>query len=65
MPDPCSHGGTNGLAAWCGAGAQGHIWHQGFVSGELKAELFRDVPDALAEWRNAGKHSGAGPQAHA
>lgn len=33
---------------------QGHIWHQGFASGELKAELFRDVPDALAEWRNAG-----------
>ena len=33
---------------------QGHIWHSGFASGALKAELFRDVPDALAEWRRMG-----------
>lgn len=33
---------------------QGHIWRQGFLRGELKGELFRDVPDALAEWRRLG-----------
>ena len=33
---------------------QGHIWREGFASGELRAELFRDVPDALARWRNQG-----------
>jgi len=33
---------------------QGHIWREGFASGKLVAQLFRDVPDALAEWRNAG-----------
>lgn len=33
---------------------QGHIWHQGFAKGELKAELYRDVPDALCEWARAG-----------
>ena len=30
---------------------QGHIWRHGFANGELKAELFRDVPDALVTWR--------------
>lgn len=34
--------------------AQGHIWHEGFVCGELKGELFRDVPDSLVRWRAAG-----------
>lgn len=33
---------------------QGHIWRSGFRSGQLVAPLFRDVPDALAEWRNLG-----------
>ncbi|PNW88149.1 hypothetical protein CHLRE_01g016528v5 [Chlamydomonas reinhardtii] len=33
---------------------QGHIWRSGFSSGALQAELFRDVPDALVEWRSAG-----------
>lgn len=32
---------------------QGHIWAGGFARGELKGELFRDVPDALAQWRSA------------
>lgn len=30
------------------------MWRAGFKSGALVAQLFRDVPDALAEWRNAG-----------
>lgn len=33
---------------------QGHIWAGGFARGELKGELFADVPDALAQWRGAG-----------
>ncbi|KAG2493717.1 hypothetical protein HYH03_008230 [Edaphochlamys debaryana] len=33
---------------------QGHIWRSGFSSGAMRAELFRDVPDALTEWRGAG-----------
>jgi methylthioribulose 1-phosphate dehydratase/enolase-phosphatase E1 len=33
---------------------QGHIWREGFASGALVAELYRDVPDALAGWRAAG-----------
>jgi methionine salvage enolase-phosphatase E1 len=33
---------------------QGHIWREGFQSGELKGELFRDVPDALVRWRAQG-----------
>lgn len=33
---------------------QGHIWEGGFNKGVIKAELFRDVPDALTEWRAAG-----------
>jgi methylthioribulose 1-phosphate dehydratase / enolase-phosphatase E1 len=33
---------------------QGHIWREGFTSGQLRAELFRDVPDALATWRSQG-----------
>ena len=33
---------------------QGHIWGGGFARGELKGELFADVPDALAQWRGAG-----------
>ncbi|KAK9830349.1 hypothetical protein WJX72_011208 [[Myrmecia] bisecta] len=33
---------------------QGHIWRQGFQSGELKVPLYQDVPDALVQWRNQG-----------
>ena len=33
---------------------QGHIWAGGFRRGELRGELFRDVPDALVQWRSAG-----------
>jgi len=33
---------------------QGHVWRSGFKKGQLTAELFRDVPDMLVEWRNAG-----------
>lgn len=33
---------------------QGNIWKEGYASGELVCSLFRDVPDALAEWRNKG-----------
>jgi methylthioribulose 1-phosphate dehydratase/enolase-phosphatase E1 len=33
---------------------QGHVWRAGFKTGQLTAELFRDVPDMLVEWRNEG-----------
>jgi len=33
---------------------QGHIWTQGFACGDLRAELYSDVPDALATWRAQG-----------
>lgn len=33
---------------------QGHVWRRAFSSGALRAELFRDVPDALQRWRDAG-----------
>ncbi len=33
---------------------QGLIWREGYESGELHAELFDDVPDALAAWCAAG-----------
>ena len=33
---------------------QGKIWREGYLDGTLKAELFDDVPTALARWRNAG-----------
>jgi len=33
---------------------QGHIWREGFASGQLRADLYRDVPDALATWRSQG-----------
>jgi methylthioribulose 1-phosphate dehydratase / enolase-phosphatase E1 len=31
---------------------QGRVWRLGFQQGDLVAPLFRDVPDALAEWRD-------------
>jgi enolase-phosphatase E1 len=34
---------------------QGKIWKAGFESGELKATLFDDVPDALRRWSADGR----------
>ena len=34
---------------------QGLIWESGFVSGELRAHVFEDVPPALADWTAAGR----------
>jgi methylthioribulose 1-phosphate dehydratase / enolase-phosphatase E1 len=36
---------------------QGLIWTRAFASGEIKGELYRDVPDALQRWRDAGVKS--------
>ena len=33
---------------------QGHIWAEGFAKGELRAELYSDVADALTVWRARG-----------
>lgn len=30
------------------------MWHDGFARGDLKCDLYRDVPDALVEWRALG-----------
>jgi len=34
---------------------QGKIWQAGYESGELKSEIFPDVPPALERWTAAGK----------
>jgi enolase-phosphatase E1 len=34
---------------------QGLIWQSGFESGELKADVYEDVPPALTAWQAAGK----------
>lgn len=34
---------------------QGKIWQQGFTSGELRGEVFPDVPLAFERWRKQGK----------
>jgi enolase-phosphatase E1 len=34
---------------------QGKIWQQGYLSGELKGQVFDDVPDALTRWKENGK----------
>jgi enolase-phosphatase E1 len=34
---------------------QGKIWQQGFTSGELRGEVFPDVPVAFERWRKQGK----------
>jgi enolase-phosphatase E1 len=34
---------------------QGKIWQQGFTSGELRGEVFPDVPGAFERWRRQGK----------
>jgi enolase-phosphatase E1 len=33
---------------------QGKIWEEGYASGDLKGEVFPDVPGALARWTAAG-----------
>lgn len=33
---------------------QGFIWEAGYSAGEIKGEVFSDVPPALEVWRNAG-----------
>jgi enolase-phosphatase E1 len=34
---------------------QGRIWHEGFASGELRGEIFPDVPVAFERWRRQKK----------
>ena len=34
---------------------QGEIWQEGYASGELKGEVFDDVPVALRRWHEKGK----------
>ena len=34
--------------------AQGHIWAGGFANGDLRAQLYPDVADALTVWRGLG-----------
>jgi enolase-phosphatase E1 len=34
---------------------QGKIWRQGYESGELRSQIFADVPIALQTWQNLGK----------
>src|SRR5438477_6187765 len=33
---------------------QGKIWQDGFARGELRGEVFSDVPRALSRWRSQG-----------
>lgn len=33
---------------------QGHVWEEGYRNGALVGQVFDDVPDALARWRDAG-----------
>jgi len=33
---------------------QGKVWQEGYRSGELRGEVFPDVPPALERWRSAG-----------
>jgi enolase-phosphatase E1 len=34
---------------------QGRVWEQGFRSGELRAEVYDDVPPAFARWHEGGR----------
>ena len=34
---------------------EGRVWHQGFASGELRGEVFPDVPVAFERWRRQKK----------
>ena len=38
----------------CQCCLQGHIWRQGYQSGQLKCELFSDVVPALQQWSDHG-----------
>ena len=33
---------------------QGKLWHEGYLDGTLRSQMFSDVPPALARWRDAG-----------
>lgn len=33
---------------------QGHIWEEGYKSGEIKGHIYNDVPEALESWKNQG-----------
>ena len=33
---------------------QGKIWHEGYRTGELRGEVYPDVPPSLARWREQG-----------
>lgn len=33
---------------------QGMIWQEGYVSGEIKGHVYKDVPTALQKWKDAG-----------
>ena len=37
---------------------QGRIWQAGFAAGELKSQVFPDVPAAFANWRKQGRKIG-------
>ncbi len=37
---------------------QGRIWKAGFAAGELKSQVFPDVPAAFANWRKQGRKIG-------
>jgi enolase-phosphatase E1 len=34
---------------------QGHVWQDGFERGELRGQVYRDVPRAFARWRVQGR----------
>src|SRR4051794_36390809 len=34
---------------------QGEIWQEGYGKGELRGQVFKDVPSALRRWREQGK----------
>jgi enolase-phosphatase E1 len=34
---------------------QGKIWEQGYTTGELRGEVYPDVPDAFKRWRRQGR----------
>ncbi|MBV8551776.1 MAG: acireductone synthase [Acidobacteriaceae bacterium] len=36
---------------------QGLVWERGFETGELRSEVFADVPPALSRWREAGRQT--------
>ena len=34
---------------------QGKIWEEGYLKGELRGQVFEDVPPAFQRWRNQGR----------